>query len=219
VEALRSDVDWSRWSLFGMGVLMVALGTAGPVKEAVAPLIGAGAALTAAGLIFPKLRSVDFGGIFKAELSSDEDQRPAVRTDVWKLQRFAWLVCGDATNARDLVEDALAETRAARLPSGARSAYTLQTLVGLLENVREHAWLRSPSANHRPHTQLAAEVVSEDCRPTMEALAELPVQVRIAYLLNCSWRLPVEEVVKVLGCSASDVSEAIAQGRGALNAQ
>jgi DNA-directed RNA polymerase specialized sigma24 family protein len=202
---------------------MVVLGTALPieapaVKDAFTPLIGAGAALTAAALIFPRLKSVDFAGIFKAELTSGEAGQRRLRADVWKLQRFAWLVCGDATDARDLVEEALAETRLAKVSGGEQGAYALQSLVVLLENAREHAWLRRPSAEHGAGSRLADSVVSDQCRPTMEALARLPVRVRMEYLLHCSWLLSLDEVVKIFGCAASEVSEAVMQGREALKA-
>ncbi len=186
------------------------------VDQAVAAsLISAGAALTAAALIFPRLRSFDLG-IFKAELGPDAVASRNLRTDAWRLQRFAWLVCGDATNARDLVEEALAETRACRVSPGERGVYTLKSLVALLENAREHAWLRPPPATRKPRVRLADDVASEDCRPTMEALAALPVRVRVAYLLHCSWLLSLEEVVKIVAQTPSEVSEAVARGREAL---
>ncbi len=218
MEALRADVDWSRWALFAVGIAMVASGIDPVGHPAATPLIGAGAALIAAALIFPRLQSVDFGGIFKMELSSEGAAPRGVRTDVWKLQRFAWLVCGDVTEARDVVEDALVETRLAKPPSGERGTYTLREVVALLENLREHALLRPPSATRRSRLQLADEVASDACRPTLEALATLPVRVRMQYLLHCSWLLSIEEVAKLFECADGEVSDAVAQGREALKA-
>jgi hypothetical protein len=197
---------------------MVAVGAVGHIDtQAIAPLIAAGAALAAAALIFPHLRSFDFG-IFKAEIEPDAAPSRKLQTDAWKLQRFAWLVCGDATDARNLVEEALAETRASRLPPGERGVYTLKSLVVLLENVQEHAWLQPPPVTDKPHVPVASGVDSDDCRPTMETLARLPVRVRVAYLLHCSWLLPLDEVVKIVAQTPGEVSEAITQGREALKA-
>ncbi len=219
MDTLRSDIDWSRFGLFGVGLFMVAAGVATEhvAKQAVIPLIGAGALLTASALVFPRLRSVDFG-VFKMELGPDQAASRSPRTDAWRLQRFAWLVCGDAANARDLVEEALAETRSSRLSADGRGINTLKSLVALLENAREHAWLRPSPATHKPHVPLADDVASEEARPTMEALAKLPVGVRMAYLLRCSWLLPLDEVVKIVAQTPDEVSEAVVRGREAMQA-
>jgi DNA-directed RNA polymerase specialized sigma24 family protein len=185
--------------------------------DVVTSLITAGAVLAAAAVIYPRLRSFDLG-IFKVELGPDVVATRSVRTDVWRLQRFAWLVCGNATDARDLVEEALADTRSCRLPASERGIHTLKSLVALLENAREHAWLQPPAAAHRRRASPAEDVAAEDCRPTMEALAGLPVRVRMAYLLHCSWLLPLAEVVEIVAQTPSEVSEAVAQGREALKA-
>jgi hypothetical protein len=201
---------------------MVGLGIALPrtsaVKEVHTSLIGGGAALTAAALIFPRLKSIAVAGIFTVDLTSGEDAHRGLRVDVWKLQRFAWLVCGDAAEARNLVEAALAEARLVKLSSAERGTYTLQSLVALLENARERGLLTPPSATRRSGPRLADNVVSDDCRPTMEALAALPVRVRMEYLLRCSWLLSLDEVVKIFGCPASEVGDAVTQGREALGA-
>jgi DNA-directed RNA polymerase specialized sigma24 family protein len=216
-----SEIDWSRWSLFGMGLLMVLAGTGPVASEAAAPLIPTGAALAAAALVFPRLRSIDFG-VVKAEIDSDNAAHRKLQVDIWKLQRFAWLVCGNAVQARKLVEDALVETRLARRSGGDRGIYALQSLVSLLENAREHELLvrALPAQDGRDRSQeserMAEDVVSEECRPTMDALAALPIRVRMTYLLRCSWMLTVEEVVQIVSSSPSEVSEAVAQGRQTL---
>ncbi len=222
MEALQA-IDWSRWGLFGMGALMVLVGCGPATAEATAPLIAAGAALAAAALVFPRLRSIDFGGIVKAEIDSDESAHSSLRIDVWRLQRFAWLVCGNAAEARELVEEALAETKIARRHGSDRGVYALRTLVALLENAREHALLRAPAprsgrARRGEPSDASEDFATLDCRPTVEALAALPVRVRLVYLLRCSWQLPVEEVVKIFSSSPDDVLAAVAQGRRALEA-
>ncbi len=223
MEALQA-IDWSRLGLFGMGALMVYLGAGPAPSHATVALISAGAALAAAALVFPRLRSIDFAGILKAEIDSDDGAYRSLQVDVWKLQRFAWLVCGDIAEARDLVEEALAETRLARRHGGDRGAYTLRMLVGLLENAREHALLRrAPPRLQGGRGRANAAAPGEDfaaleCRPTMEALAGLPVRVRLVYLLRCSWPLSVEDVVELFSSSPEEVREAVTQGRRALEA-
>lgn len=199
---------------------MVCAGAALPaVSQAAAPLIAAGSAAAAAALILPRLQSVDFGGVFKGEIKREEPATPGLRTDEWKLQRFAWLVCGNAEDARELVEEALANARVSRLPAAERGVYELRSLAAMLENVREHALLRRPASSRaRRRSRPADDVVSEECRPTLEALAKLPVRARMAYLLRCSWLLSLEEVAQIVAGTPSEVSEAIAQGRLALAA-
>ncbi len=191
---------------------MVAVGAAPAFQQAAAPLIAAGAALAAASLVYPRLQSIDFGSL-KIGLKPDEDVHRSIQADIWRLQRFAWLVCGDAESARDLVEEALADTRLLKLSPDERGALTLQSLVVLLENARERDWLRPPAEVHETRTPLADNVVAPDSLPIKEVLAGLPVRSRIAYLLCSSWLLPLDEVVKIVAGSPEEVREAVMQGR------
>jgi DNA-directed RNA polymerase specialized sigma24 family protein len=221
---LRLDeIDGPRWSLFAFGLLLLVAGTALPAlsRGANAPLIAAGSAAAAAALILPRLQSIDFGGVLKGELratsSADSEGGLSLRTDEWRLQRFAWLVCGDAQEARDLVEEVLAEARARKLPPGERGVFQLRSLVAMLENTRAYALLRAPRAKRGSRGSRPAETVEAvECRPTLEALAKLPIRVRVAYLLRCSWLLPIEQVAAILDCSPAEASGSVAEGRQAL---
>jgi DNA-directed RNA polymerase specialized sigma24 family protein len=223
VATRLSDIDGSRWGLFGLGLILLCVGTIlHTAAQATVPLIGAGSAAAAGALLLPRLQSVDIGGMFKGELRSAAtlaaDSSPALRTDEWRLQRFAWLVCGDAHEARDLVEEAMAEARARRLPAEQRGSFELRSLVAMLEDIRAHALLRAPAKRRSREQRGPADVDSVACRPTLEALAKLPVRMRIAYLLRCSWLLSADEVAAILGCPVAEASDAVEAGRRALAA-
>lgn len=220
--ARLGEIDGTRWSLFGFGVLLLA-GGATLHSQATGSLIAAGSAAAAAALILPRLQNIDFGGVLKGELksadSAPESAGSGVLTDEWRLQRFAWLVCGDAQEARNLVEEALAEARARKLPAGKRGAFELASLVAMLENMQARALLRAPRVKQGSRVSRPAEAVEAvECRPTLEALAKLPVRARIAYLLRCSWLLPIGEVAEILGCPAAEADAAVTEGRQALGA-
>jgi DNA-directed RNA polymerase specialized sigma24 family protein len=220
LSARLEEIDWSRGGLFTFGLLMVFAGAALPaVSQANAPLIVAGSAAVAAAVILPRLQSIDLGGVLKGEFRSDDLTTTGVRTDEWTLRRFAWLVCGNAQQARELVEEALADARMRKLPASERGTQELRSLSAMLENVQAHALLRRVRARgERDRRAPADDIADEQCRPTLEALSRLPVRVRLTYLLRCSWLLSVEQVSTILTAEPAEVREATAQARQALAA-
>jgi hypothetical protein len=219
LSARLEEIDWSRGGLFAFGLLMVFAGAALPaVSQANAPLIVAGSAAVAAAVIMPRLQSIDLGGVLKGEFRSDDSASTGIRVDEWKLCRFAWLVCGNAQEARELVEEALADARVRKLPAGERGVQELRNLAAVLENTRAHALLRRTPTRRKRERRTADDVADVSCRPTLEALSKLPVRVRLTYLLRCSWHLSVEEVGAILIAEPDEVNEAAAQADRALAA-
>jgi hypothetical protein len=206
--------------LFAFGLLMVLAGAAVPaVSKANGPLILSGSGAVAASVILPRLKSIDFGGLGKGEFRPDDSATPGVHADEWMLQRFAWLVCGNAQLARELVEEALADARVRKLSPAERGMQELRSLAARLENMQARALLRRRSVRRERNRRAPADdIADEGCRPTLEALAKLPVRVRVTYLLRCSWLLSVEEVSTILIAEPAEVNEATALAQQALAA-
>ena len=220
LSARLEEVDWSRGGLFAFGLLMVVAGAALPaVSQAKVPLILSGSGAAAASMILPRMKSIDLGGVLKGEFRAEDPATAGIRTDEWTLQRFAWLVCGNAQLARELVEEALADARVRRLPADERGVHELRKLSAMLENAQARVLLRRRSARRERNRRAPADdVADESCRPTLEALAKLPVRVRVTYLLRCSWLLSVEQVGTILVAEAAEVNESTALARQALAA-
>jgi hypothetical protein len=218
LSARLEEIDWSRGGLFAFGLLMVFAGAALPaVSQANAPLIVAGSAAASPAVIMPRLQSIDLG-VFKGVFRSDDSASTGVRVDEWKLCRFAWLVCGNAQEARELVEEALADARVRKVPAGERGARELRNLAAMLENTRAHALLRRTPTRRRRERRAADDVADASFRPTLEVLSKLPVRVRLVYLLRCSWHLSVDEVGAILVAGPDEVNEAAEQAARALAA-
>jgi DNA-directed RNA polymerase specialized sigma24 family protein len=220
VSVRLEEIDWSRWGLFPFGLLLVLVGATLPASAtASGTLIATGSAFAAASVILPRLKSIDIGGVVTGEFRDKEEPTSGVRTDEWRLCRFAWLVCGNAREARELVEEALAEARVRRLPPGERGTQELRSLSAMLENAQARALLRRASRRERDRRKEGADdVADERCRPMLLALSQLPVRVRVTYLLRCSWLLSVQEVGTILAAEPDEVNAATALARQALAA-
>jgi len=222
LAARLGQIDWSRSGLFVLGLGLMLLGLARvPGSTADAPLTVLGAGVVAVSLLLGQVKSIDFGGVLKGEFVAEGgSSSTGVHADEWKLCRFAWLVCGNVEEARELVEEALAEARARRVPAGERGMQELRSLVAMLENTHAHALLRRRRTRHeRRHGHDGVdELADERCRATVEALAGLPVRVRVVYLLRCSWLLTVPEVSAILAVGSPEVNDATERAREALAA-
>jgi DNA-directed RNA polymerase specialized sigma24 family protein len=215
------QLDLRRCGVFVLGAGLFVFSASGALPSTLeATLLVVGVGLVAVALLLGEVKSIDFAGVFKGEFVTDDSQRATgVHTDEWKLRRFAWLVCGDADEARELVEEALAEARVRKVPAGERGMQELRSLAAMLENTRAHALLRrKPARPQRSGHDGADQLVDDQSRVTLEALGKLPVRVRVTYLLRCSWLLSVQEVGAIIAAEPADVNSATEQAREALAA-
>jgi DNA-directed RNA polymerase specialized sigma24 family protein len=210
-----------RCGVFLLGAGLFVFSVAGSLPSASkATLLIVGVGLITVALLLGEIKSIDFAGVFKGEfVTGDSPHATGVHTDEWKLRRFAWLVCGNSDEARELVEEALAEARVRKVPSGERGTQELRSLVAMLENTRARALLRRKRLRPRGSGHDGAdELADEQCRATLEALGKLPVRVRVTYLLRCSWLLSVQEVAAIIAAEPVEVDSATEQARKALAA-
>ncbi|HXN36732.1 MAG TPA: hypothetical protein VN892_01725 [Solirubrobacteraceae bacterium] len=199
--------------------MLCAGATLHPVSQAAAPLILAGSTATSAALTLPLLTSLPFGGGLKGanESVSVTAAVPTLRPNADRLQDFAWLACGDAQQARSLVEEALAEARARKLRGEERDAFTLRLLVAMLANVRERTLLGATRiARAKGASPQRQDVDDPKNQRTLDALDKLTAPVRIAFLLSSFWLMPSDGVAAILGWPLEQVASAVAEGSQAV---
>jgi RNA polymerase sigma-70 factor (sigma-E family) len=131
-----------------------------------------------------------------------------------QLRRTAYLLCGDAHRAEDLVQTVLmklyvAWPRVRRADGGVGvnvDAYARRMLVNAHIDESRRPWRREWSDDSRFDVIEAAETTTtEDRDLLMTALAGLPPRQRAAVVLRHYWGLSVEETARDLGCSTGTV--------------
>ncbi len=132
------------------------------------------------------------------------------------LKRQAFLLCGNATQADDLVQEALARafTRPPRVPrAGAAEAYVRAIMVNLfIDGARRHSrWSRvAPLLRPVGTTPDPADQVS-DRDAMLTALRSLSPRQRACMVLRYYEDLPVAEVAAVLGVAEGTVKRYLSE--------
>jgi DNA-directed RNA polymerase specialized sigma24 family protein len=205
--------------LIGAGLLAAGFLYPGPKKDVIVTvLVLAGAGMLPIGVLLPRLSELEIGPAgFRTKLTDDDTEfRPIFNAEAPRLNRFAKFMCGNASLARELVEEALARTREQQraIPRADRGVVALRTLIELLETVGERRWLRGrPGATRRPRGDSES---SDPDRAVAEALAGLDFFVRVAFILKVDWPLTTEEVAAILNRPLNAVREDIGQARAQL---
>lgn len=135
-----------------------------------------------------------------------------------RLLRAAWLICGDAQQAEDLVQSALVKVfeRWARLRTGNPAAYARRCMVHEhIDGTRRRRGERLTSA---PPDRGATDPVPPDTVWLMSALATLPSRERQVVVLRHYSDLPEAEVADLLGISVGTVKSAASRGVAKLRA-
>jgi DNA-directed RNA polymerase specialized sigma24 family protein len=211
-----------RAALVTVGFLVI--GVAVAVAGSKTWMLVAGSALVVAGSFLPRLTltGVELGfGPVKATLAAQDDEfRRAFQERAERFQRFAWLVCGDADEARGLVEEALAEARLQQRtqPIDKCIRYALCTLLDRLETAPDRRLLDGlfgAAPKPRGHAGESLRLEDRD-RATMAALAGLPVGRRTAYLVRVFFGLPESEVAELVRRPLPEVHDDIVRAQRAL---
>jgi DNA-directed RNA polymerase specialized sigma24 family protein len=217
MAALRLDDHASLLLLvFGVGMCVAGALYSGPQDAVASTLILAGVAVAVAGVLLPRLRELEIGpGGLKTSIRDDVDPQPLVDAQVPRLNRFAHLVSGDSEQARELVEDALARTRVQhrRVPPDERAAFTLRTLVELLDTAEERHWLRGKLRTRSGHADVPDPQASG---AVIQALQQLDFPARVAFLLRADWSLRLDEISRLLEQPLEIVKDDVARAREVL---
>ena len=125
-----------------------------------------------------------------------------------QLRRTAYLLCGDAHRAEDLVQTTLMKVYVAwpRLSrDGNVDAFTRRVMVNAHIDDTRRAWRRELPGVEEHDVRAVAEASPEDRDLLLTALAALPPRQRAAVVLRHYWGLSVQETANDLGCSTGTV--------------
>jgi DNA-directed RNA polymerase specialized sigma24 family protein len=195
----------------GVGAVMLLGGFVYPGSQAVTAttLIVLGAAQVAVGLLLPRLTEFEIGpaGLKTKIRPAEQAVALSVAGEASRLNRFARLMCGNAEQARELVEEALVRTRRSGVRGRERDAIQLKVLLDLLDTAQERLWLEGRSVpDGVPQGGAGSDASAEEISA---ALRQLPFAQRAAFLLRVDWSLPVDEVAAVLERPSDDVRKDI----------
>jgi RNA polymerase sigma-70 factor (sigma-E family) len=131
------------------------------------------------------------------------------------FRRVAYALCGDWTQAEDLVQTALVKLYVAWprvCRDGREEAYVRQILVRA--NIDEHRrpWRREHPVDVLPDRAGVSDPNRDDSGPLVEALLELPVMQRRTVVLRHWLGLSVEETAAELGIAQGTVKSHSARG-------
>jgi RNA polymerase sigma-70 factor (sigma-E family) len=133
-----------------------------------------------------------------------------------RLQRTAFLLCGDRHRAEDLVQVALTKLYVAwdRVDrTDTVHAYARQILVRACIDESRRPWRSREVIDGQDRTELAASPVETHVgSPVFEALHALPPGQRAAVVLRYWNDLSVEDTARAIGCSRSAVKTQAARG-------
>jgi DNA-directed RNA polymerase specialized sigma24 family protein len=201
--------------VIGGGIFAAGLVAPGHLAGVATTLIVVGAGQMSVSIMLPRLAEFEIGpGGVKTKMATEASgPRRMFEAEADRLNRFAYLMCGDRGQARELVESALMRVRkqARRIPPDERGADTLRTLVELLDTAPERRWLSGMSGRG---VMRDAPAEREDA--IVGALGRLDFPARAAFVLRVDWPLPLQEVSTLLGRPADEVRQDIESARDLL---
>lgn len=142
----------------------------------------------------------------------DEEFTHYVAARSTDLKRAAYLLCGDAHRAEDLVQITLTKLYVAweRIERrDAVDAYARQILVRAAIDESRRPWRREVVAAQTPEAPTADPAYDD---ALLAELAELPPRQRAAVVLRYWNDLSVEETARLMGCTPSTVKTQSARG-------
>jgi RNA polymerase sigma-70 factor (sigma-E family) len=136
-----------------------------------------------------------------------------------RLHRAAYLLCGDADRADDVVQATLTvlyvQWRRARAADNI-DAYVHRMLVRRYFDEKRLAWSRVVLTSSLPDRPTSPPSTVEDREEVTAALGRVPRGQRAVLVLRFFCDLSVEETARALGCSTGNVKSQSARGLAAL---
>ncbi|WTW94261.1 SigE family RNA polymerase sigma factor [Streptomycetaceae bacterium NBC_01309] len=138
------------------------------------------------------------------------------------LKRYAYLLCGDAHTADDLVQEALIRTfaRKRRLPDDPSELehYVRRVLVNLVIDQGRRLTLWRGLVPRIAERADVADVAEDICERAAlgDVLAQLPTRQRVCVVLHYYEDLPLAEIADAMGCSLGTVKSQLHEARKGL---
>lgn len=154
-------------------------------------------------------------------MKTDDEQLDAyVRANFGRLLRVAYLLCGDAGRAEDLVQTALMKTalawRRLRWEEGI-DAYVQRVLVNtFISAQRRRSWWERPLGWVSNQAASDPYVAVDQRNVLRRALGRLPARQRTAIVLRHYQGLSQEETAEAMGCSVGTVKSLSSRGLSTL---
>jgi RNA polymerase sigma-70 factor (sigma-E family) len=164
----------------------------------------------------PSARVAPAGGIAAGQVGPcDPDFRDYVRTRRHALLRTAYVLTGNAADAEDLVQSALAKTYLAwdRIADrGALDGYVRRAIVNTHISWWRRRRLQEYPTDELPDQAVADHATSSDLQETLrQAVDRLPQRMRAAVMLRYYDDMTEAEVAEVLGVSLGTVKSTVAR--------
>jgi RNA polymerase sigma factor (sigma-70 family) len=149
-----------------------------------------------------------------------ETMERLVRDRERALLGYAYVVCGDPTQAQDLVQDALVKTfaRGRDIAPGKAEAYVRRAIATLyVDNYRrQQRWARVQHLFREPEVEIASTPFSDLGADIAMALNALPPRVRACVVLRYFDDLTVPDIARQLGLAPGSVKRYLSDGLHAL---
>ena len=154
-------------------------------------------------------------------MSPDEERQfvEFVTSRLPRLHRVAYLLCGDATRADDVVQATITALylqwhRASRAEN--LDAYAHRILLRRHVDERRRPWSRVLLGARLPEWTAPADESVEDADAVRSMLARLPAGQRAVIVLRFLADLSVEQTAAALGCSEGNVKSQTSRGLATL---
>ncbi|MEU7901317.1 SigE family RNA polymerase sigma factor [Actinoplanes sp. NPDC049118] len=150
---------------------------------------------------------------------SDTEYLAYVKGRVAALRRFAYLLCGDGHQADDLVQETFTKLYA-RWPRISRAenvdAYVHTMIVRSFLDEKRRGWWRVGLFASAPERPASEQAGVEERTVVRAALSQVPPRQQAVLVLRFLCDKPVDEVARILGCSAGTVKSQTSHGLNAL---
>lgn len=150
---------------------------------------------------------------------SDAGYLDYVNGRVVALRRMAYLLCGDAHQADDLVQETITKVYA-RWPRISQvsniDAYVQTMLVRAFLDDRRRGWWRVGLFAAAPDRAAPPPPPVEETAMLRAALAQVPARQQAVLVLRFLCDLPVVEVAEILGCTPGTVKSQTSHGLNRL---